>query len=546
MSISKEAIQKILGLGGNICITPEEMLGRVKVTFFPIVPENISQEVKYFSEELKATLSKLGVEVIPFEDTLVSLPKGKIIKWYFFAFLNRLAFLFEKLINKENKKVRPDFEILSKLRKGKRVKKGIAIISMGEGQESNLPIDYTMSFRESFVVTILDMPSGIDENTDFQKHFDISMRLFVHNMAQIVIAVDKEKILLYNLNGAHTTYPRNGDLQRFTMKTLIPKLAAPISPPRLSEFIIQQETFDPSDDFHKKVIADFQKSADFFDKSGLYPKGKSLEELPFRNEFYRWVGRIFLDDRTGMSYGFLAHQMPTKIPPLISLEQTKYLFKGFIEEDKDYFMANDHDFVIINLRDEKYCIEIPDVWVMTLRSGANKTNFDTKKDLIELGLVNGKMILRSPMGLKINTGYRPSFDTKVILAHAVGNALVAAILLHINPNHPFPKMLLENGLAICHWHGYFKKDSVPKNWHIYGLNNPSVACSTPQSGIYALAGKINALMEAIESNKEYEGDIHIEPHHGTNIVFPSLTQLGNFILKNPDMVALGNRYFKDY
>ncbi len=31
--ISKEAIQKILGLEGNICTTPEEMIEKVKVTF---------------------------------------------------------------------------------------------------------------------------------------------------------------------------------------------------------------------------------------------------------------------------------------------------------------------------------------------------------------------------------------------------------------------------------------------------------------------------------------------------------------------------------
>jgi len=32
-NISKEAIQKILGLGGNVCTTPEEMIEKAKVTF---------------------------------------------------------------------------------------------------------------------------------------------------------------------------------------------------------------------------------------------------------------------------------------------------------------------------------------------------------------------------------------------------------------------------------------------------------------------------------------------------------------------------------
>jgi len=544
--LSKEAIQKILGLEGNICLTPEEMIEKVKVTFFPIIPEGTSQEVKSFGEELKTTLEKLGVDSIPFEDSLVSLPKRKIIKWYFFAFLNRLAFLFEKLIKKENKKIRPDFQILSKIKKGKKVKRGITIISMGESQEGNLPMDYTMSFRQSFVVTIVEMPSAITKVTDYQTHFNTAMYLFVHHMAQIIIAVDKDNILLYNLNGAHILFPRNGNLQQFIIKILIPKLAAPISPPKLTEFIIQQEKFDPADYFHKKVIDDFTSSADFFDKSGLYPKGKTLEELPFRNEFYRWVGRIFLDNRNGMSYGFLGHQLPTKIPALLSIEQAESLFKGFIQKDKDYFIVDNRDFIILNIQNEKFCVEIPDVWVMTLRSGADKTHFDTKKDLVELGLVNGKMILRSPIGLKISQGYRPSFDTKVILAHAVGNVIAAAILAHLNPNHPFSKMLSENGLAMCHWHGYFKKDSIPVGWHVYGLENPSVACSTPQSAFYAFAGKLNAIIECVKKGQDFKGDIHIEPHHGTNIVFPSLVQFGDFVIKNSNAVALGNRYFSEH
>ena len=87
--ISKESIEKILGMAGNICLTPNEMVPRVKVTFFPFSPQNLSEEIKDFSNDLKAVLTKIGVEIIPFEETLISLPTSKIVKWYIFAFINK-------------------------------------------------------------------------------------------------------------------------------------------------------------------------------------------------------------------------------------------------------------------------------------------------------------------------------------------------------------------------------------------------------------------------------------------------------------------------
>jgi hypothetical protein len=283
-----------------------------------------------------------------------------------------------------------------------------------------------------------------------------------------------------------------------------------------------------------------------FDKSKLYPPGKSVDDLPFRNEFYKWVGKIHLDNRTGMSYGFLSRQLPVKLPPLLPLEQAKKELKDNIPDNKDYFAFNEQIFLVLSLPQGKFYMEVPEVWVMTQRSGSDKTHFDPKKDLIKMGLSHGKMILETPKGLKLKEGYRPSFDTKVILAHAVGNAIVGAILLHLSPEHPFPKTLQKNGMALSHWHGYLKKDFVPQGWHIHGADKPHVSCSTPQSAIYALGGKIQALMESLQSGKEYLGDIHIEPHHGTNMTFPSLQELARFLTQAPDVTILGNRYLRHY
>ena len=283
------------------------------------------------------------------------------------------------------------------------------------------------------------------------------------------------------------------------------------------------------------------------EKTGLYPPGKKIEDLPFRNAFYKWVGSVHLDERTGMSYGFLARQMPLhKFPEVLTLEEWRRRFGEAIDKEKDFFSFENNVFLLLHTAKGKFVVAVPEVWVMTLRSGANKTHPDPQKDLIKLGLKNGKMILESPVGLSLKPDYKPSFDTKVILAHAVGNAVVGAVLKHIYPRNEYSEALEKEGLALAHWHGYLEKNAVPEGWHIHGETNPHVACSTPQSAMFALEGKIQAFLKSLAEGKQYHGDIHIEPHHGTNITHTSLKELGEFFIKHPEAASLGNHYLNYY
>ncbi len=182
---------------------------------------------------------------------------------------------------------------------------------------------------------------------------------------------------------------------------------------------------------------------------------------------------------------------------------------------------------------------------MTLRSGSDKTKFNEKTDLLKIGIKNGQMLAELPDGLSIGSDYRPSFDTKVILAHAVGNAIIATVLAHFNPQNQYSMMLSKNGISISHWHGYFNDELLPEGIESYGSINPHVSCSSPQSAIYALEGKFEYLTKKIQSMnwlEQYRGDIHIEPHHGINVVYPSLRELARYIIKHPDSTSLGNKY----
>jgi hypothetical protein len=109
----------------------------------------------------------------------------------------------------------------------------------------------------------------------------------------------------------------------------------------------------------------------------------------------------------------------------------------------------------------------------------------------------------------------------------------------------FTSNLEKTGLAIAHWHGYINPKNIPDGFNVHGIENPHVACSSPQSAIYALRGKLH-LLETTQNLKTYRGDIHIEPHHGTNIIFPSIKSLAEYFLSRDDISILGNKYLEMY
>ncbi|MEK9185446.1 MAG: hypothetical protein AAB863_01595, partial [Patescibacteria group bacterium] len=110
----------------------------------------------------------------------------------------------------------------------------------------------------------------------------------------------------------------------------------------------------------------------------------------------------------------------------------------------------------------------------------------------------------------------------------------------------FVSSIENNGVAIAHWHGYINPETIPYGWHVHGQENVPVACSTPQSAIYALFGKIKTFTNCLVKDEIYLGDVHIEPHHGTNICFTSLRKLGSFLSHRQDVSKLGNHYFNFY
>lgn len=542
--ISQNASKKILGIEEDVSVDSRDMARTLVVTFFPCNEKTVSPAVLRFAKELKSAFERLHVTVLPYVDARKRVPLWRVLKRMVFVAANNIVYLISFPFGRERKRIWMPLSLFRYLVRRVKIKRGISVIALGELPSGNLPIDYTASFRESSVVTILDMPAGISRDTPFSVHFDTAIKLFAYHMSNIIIAADDKDWLLYNFNASHPFYSIHNNFEENLLSALIPKLAAPMRPHTFKDFIFDRTQFDPDKEPYRALIADMKEGGALLERAGLYPPGKKIADLPFRNSYYRWIGKVHLDNRSGMSYGFLARQLPTEIAEAYSAEEAKARF-GRVPED-ECFTHGDTMYVFLHLPQGALCVRVPPVWILTQRSGANKTRFNPKTDLVIMGLSSGKMFLRAPKHSKLDSGFRPSYDTKVILAHAVGNALVASALRFLFPKNNFSRILEESGLALAHWHGYIHPEQTPDGWHAYGFDNPHVACSTAQAALYAIHGKMRALAHSLKEKKEFSGDIHIEPQHGSNVTFPSLRDLGAFMESAPGIASLGNAYLDAY
>lgn len=540
--ISVDAIKVILGIKDRAHLNPLDMVKGLKVTFYPY-QNKASSDVKSYAIKFRRSLLDIGVDVVDYNNIWEWVPIRKRTYRVFKYLFNNIIYFIRIILHLPSRNFYIPLKFIFELSGPYKIKKGIHIVCVGEQELDQLPMKNITSFKTNSIITILDFPKNINDESNFTDHFDISMGLFAYHMTNIVISVDDTRWMVYNFNASHPIYSISSkNFNNDILHSLIPKIAAPICPHKLNEFDLLSDRFTISNNIDSSIIREVMDGSILFEKTKLYPPGKLIDSLPFRHNFHRLIGKLHLDSRNGMSFGYLAYQMPTKIPNVQLMDNFIGLHPHAFSEN-DYYIDDSHKiFIKYVVKGREIVLTVPDVWVMTIRSGANKTNFNPKTDLLKMGLINGRMKLQFARESVVDNNYKPSFDSKVILSHAVGNALVAELSQYLSVNKNFSKNLANNGIGIAHWHGYFNPSLLPKGVIVYGRENPHVSCSSPQSAIYALQGKIATIFDRIESIGNYVGDVHIEPQHGINVVYPKLTSLAKYIIDNPGSTELGNKY----
>jgi type I restriction enzyme M protein len=292
----------------------------------------------------------------------------------------------------------------------------------------------------------------------------------------------------------------------------------------------------PTHPSNERAVSEILESGPAWERSGLIVSPARVDSLRFRNDFYTKIAERFLDRRSGMGFGFLAYQLRiADLAPALTRAEARQLF-GIAPDDK-LLNTRDGTYAPVEVGEDCYYVRVPEVQIISTRSGCEKTNIDPLRDLIRYSLRDGRIHIRSPAGLASGADCKPSYDTKVIVAHALANALVASVIGRCSPGAHFFQQMRSQGMALAHWHGDLTESDLPSEFVRYGMANPGVSCSTPQSALYAVVGKVCSIPHTIEASDTHQGDIHIEPHHGVNVTCSSLLWLANWLSAKPLVYA---------
>ena len=461
-SLNKGDIIKSLGVNESVSLHIDEMLDDLCITYFDEIKEETDANISM----LISVFEVLNIKVIPFSEAL----------------------------NNEG-----------------RVKEGIAILTSAVIDETKSPIHLVSNLYNNPIIGVFNSPPPVSHKASNQEKLDSIVSVLAQEFVHIALFVQGDQWTICTMNGAVIDFSFEKEAKEVVFFTLIPKLTAQVTPPQmLSTLVYKHNEFDPLAENYAPFTRDLASAANFLRENGMLMSHTSIDALCFKNKLQERLARKYLDNRTGMSYGFLVWQLPVSVKPAIFIESSESLFA-----EKNVINMKEH--ILVKLDDAAYAVEIPEVWVLSTRSGCDKTNLDLQKDIVRLGLVKGKIILETPVNYSPDLDCKPSYDTLTILAHALGNAIISSLLKTIKGDNPFSLALEINGASLFHWHGYTVPGQVLQGYYFHGYSNPSVSCSTPQSAIYTLYGKLEALKNNLEHDTAFLGDVHVEPHHGTNI-----------------------------
>ena len=391
-----------------------------------------------------------------------------------------------------------------------KVPNGSVVLAIGDLPDGRLPVDFVDSLRRVTLVGIYEGPCAALRARGEQQRLDRLVDVLAWNIVQLALFVDDDGWTLGTMNGALCRFSRR-DLLRDVREVLVPKLAAPVVPPHRRDFD-EAPAVDPRRPDVAVAVEAFARGAARWAETGLMLYHTPLESLRFRDRRYARIARAYLDGRSGMSYGFLAYQLPTGRP------------NGDVVGSR----------LRVQRGGESLDVAVPPIRFLCTRSGCDKSRLDLSRDLVLLELRDGR--LRFGAVGDVEPG-RPSYDSLTIVAHGLANVVVAEWLRRRDPAAAFATALSRSGMALAHWHGAIDPADVPPSYPVHGTERPPVSCSTLQSALFAILGKLMALPSSprrVEPGRriglaasDYVGDVHVEPLHGVNACGPDLRQLAD-------------------
>ncbi|MFH1411341.1 MAG: hypothetical protein ABIG55_01690 [Candidatus Omnitrophota bacterium] len=265
-----ETTRSLIDIPNDVNLTSKSMAENLVATFLPEIEG--SDKVKDFGARLKESLRKHGTSIIPFKDAFSS--KGD----------------------------------------KKRIKENIVTFVIGERKGKFLPIRYVMTSTSNPIVTIVEMPKTVKKDLTYKEHMEIALNLFSWHMCHVAICVGETDWIMYSFNGLSDFYPIETNFDNTILNNVIPKITSRVAPPKIDEFdsIVVDKDFIDTPGL-KPYVMDLVNAGEPFAKSGLFDVTKNMGEFNYKDKIYERIVSMHLDERRGMSYGFLARFLPLKL-----------------------------------------------------------------------------------------------------------------------------------------------------------------------------------------------------------------------------------------
>ncbi|MCF2150494.1 non-ribosomal peptide synthase [Desmonostoc muscorum LEGE 12446] len=519
-------------------IDPKIMAQKLIVTFKPLPSSYNNQEILNFRQELKEKLRDYGVKILSWEEAIAEFNYDLML-----PIINKKKnFKFKGVKSEVNAiidvEIPPSFIRRLGIIVAEFVYQIYSSLILNERKLPVIKIARLSSWAEDYAAKYVDNPSKtqvivitkidhdfINPVIPYKQKINIGLNTLIRTFSEIVIGVSSDKISILNMNLSDSIFTRN-EISNFVLKSLIPKVFVPIAPLLLSRFEVEQ--YNPQESIYAaKLVKLGQELA----STGLFPPGFKLDQV-IKRKSHRDIVSIIINGRTGVSYGFVAYAEPPQYfgEPQISKNDWENLLpiKGF---NNNEIRQNDKGrrYVKIKKAEEYVFRQIPDIWLVSSRSGSNKTDLNIADDVIRIGLKE-KLYLQLPKVIRSElVDMKPSYDIYVMLAISLSAAL-------------YTPELIKNGAPIVHFHGYPAFDWFQANEYCVGVDNPSVPCGTYESGVFNFLG-ISSLANQQASNISLVS--LIEPDHGANFIAHDLEYLVQRLKDGctQGQIELGGKHF---
>ncbi|MDB9526158.1 hypothetical protein PN498_09190 [Oscillatoria sp. CS-180] len=531
-----------LGVNQTLAFQPpivesQAMAQRLKVACPPLPAGYTKTAIVDFQADLKQRLARLGVQIVPWEEATkdftydIQLP-----------LINRPWQIKTRIVRSDINAVidverQPNWIGKAKVCVAETLYQTYAKFAL-KGQKMSVTriagligwAEENLQNLEDPTNTQLIVLSDLDETfvsaeTSYQDKIDIGIGKLIKTFSEIVVGVSKDRISILNMNLSDSVYTRD-QIQNFILKSLVPKIYVPIFPLSLSRFKVSE--YNPTASIYAQQLV---KLGQTLDNTGLFPNGFKLDKV-LKRQSHRDIVSWMAKGRTGVSYGFVAYAEPPQYIGDVEISaevwQTLTPVAGFDPQELRQNTLG-RRYVPVQTSAGLTFRQVPDVWVVSSRSGAKKTQLDLATDVLRVGLTD-QLCLQMPTGVNPSTAdIKPSYDVYVM----VGIALATALYL---PD------LIQNGLPMVHFHGYPALDWFQHGEGVSGVENPSVPCGTYESGIFNFLS-IRRLAQQHSEGLSLVG--LIEPDHGTNIIAADVDRLIDRLKAGCDrgQVELGGRHF---